>query len=254
MVITGGAGGIGLALCARFQRAGARVALLDYDEEALQRAAARLHPDLTLQCDVTDAVGCHAAIDHVIRALGGIDVLVNNAGISHRSRFEDTELDVLHRVMDVNFFGSVHCTRAALPSITQRSGWIVAVSSVAGFAPLIGRTGYAASKHALHGFFDSLRAELAGTGVTVLVACPGYTDTGIRAKALDGLGTPMGADHRARRHQLDPDQVASEIVWAVVRRRRSARIGRLSRASWWVSRVAPAAYELLMRRTQHPTR
>ena len=248
VVITGGAGGIGRALARAFADRGARIALLDRDAEALE--AALTGDWLAVPCDVTHADQCAVAMAQVRDALGGIDVLVNNAGISHRSAFSQTDAAVLRTVMDVNFFGSVHCTQAALPDLVRSRGRIVAVSSVAGFAPLIGRTGYAASKHALHGFFDSLRAELADAGVSVTIACPYFTDTALRTHALDGSGNANSAPPPSMGRPLSPEDVAEDIVTACLARRRMVISGRVGRASWWVSRLAPRAYELLMRRSQ----
>ncbi len=251
VAITGGAGGIGRALAAAYAKAGARVALLDIDPDALRAASDVLDGvEFTAVCDVTDPASCQAAVDAVVAQFGRLDVLVNNAGISHRSTFDSTDPVVLRRVMEVNFFGSVNCTRAALSHIVARRGWIVALSSVAGFAPLVGRTGYCASKHALHGFFDSLRAELAGTGVTVLLACPYFTDTAMRTAALDGDGAPLGNRTAARGVPLSPDDVAESIVNACERRQRVVVLGRVARLSWWISRIFPRVYERLMLRSQ----
>ena len=240
VVITGGAGGIGRALAAAFLAKGAKVALLDLSAAALAEAALSLQPrPLTVTCDVTDAKACARAMAEVVAAEGGIDILVNNAGISHRSTFLDTTDDVLRRVMEVNYFGSVHCTRAALPSLLQRRGQVVVISSVAGFAPLIGRTGYAASKHALHGFFDTLRAELRDAGVNVLMVCPSFIDTPLRKD----VPVPMGG-------LLTPEVVAAAIVSGCRARQRQLVLGNVGRLSFWVSKLAPRAYEVLMRRTQ----
>ncbi len=250
-VITGGAGGIGRALADAFEAQGAAVALLDRDEAALDEAAAeRGGRPFVVRCDVTDPDDCAAAMAAVQAELGGIDVLVNNAGISHRSPFVRTDAAVLRRVMDVNFFGAVHCTAAALPSLLERRGRIVAVSSVAGFAPLLGRTGYAASKHAMHGFFDSLRAELVGSGVSVTIACPYFTDTALRTRALDGRGEVGSAPPPSLGKPMAPDVVARQIVDACIARRRLLVCGAVGRASLWLSRLAPAAYEAVMRRNQ----
>ena len=216
VVITGAAGGIGAALARRFAREGARLALLDRERAPLESLAAALAEQGTtaraLPCDITDADQCEAAMREVESIFGGIDVLVNNAGITHVGRVDETRTEVLRRVMEVNFFGAVHCTKAALPSLVERRGRIVVLSSVAGFAPLATRAGYAASKHALHGFFDSLRSEYRDEGLEVMLVCPSFVDTAIgdRALAPDGgadfdledaavcLADELGFRHRLR--------------------------------------------------------
>jgi NAD(P)-dependent dehydrogenase (short-subunit alcohol dehydrogenase family) len=159
VLVTGAAGGLGSALCRAFGRQGARIAALDRDAQRLQALVAALRADgveaMALACDITDEAECRAAIASV----GAIDVLVNNAGISARALLRDTAPDVIRRVMAVNFFGAVNATQAALESLVARRGQVVVISSIAGFSPLVGRTAYSASKHALHGFFDSLRSE-----------------------------------------------------------------------------------------------
>ena len=140
---------------------------------------------------MTDADACARAVAATAERFGSLDVLVANAGMSHRSAFETTNLDVLRRVMEVNFFGAVNCTKAALPHLLASRGLVVAVSSVAGYTPLLARTGYSASKHALHGFFDSLRAEVGPRGVGVMLACPSFIATRIARNALGGDGLPV---------------------------------------------------------------
>ncbi len=250
-VITGGAGGIGRALADALEARGARVALLDLDESALAAAVAdRGGRPLAVRCDVTDADDCRAAIDRVVAELGGVDVLVNNAGISHRSPFAQTDVAVFRKVVDVNLMGAVYCTHAALPSLLERRGRIVAISSIAGFAPLLGRTGYAASKHALHGFFDSLRAELRPSGVSVTLVCPYFTDTAMRTSALDGQGNAASEPPPSMVTPLRPEAVAEAVVDGCLAGRRLVVPGAIGRASWWVSRLAPKAYEALMLRSQ----
>lgn len=253
VVVTGGAGGIGAALGRAFVDEGAKVALLDRDRARLDEVVADLPPRraMGVELDVCDETACGAAIADVCSAWGGIDVLINNAGISHRSLFVDTDASVLRQVMSVNFFGSVHCTAAALPSLTARRGLIVVVSSVAGFAPLIGRTGYCASKHALHGFFDSLRTELRESGVDVMMVCPSFVATRIGQPALSGSGDKVADTPRAGAGPMMlPGEVARSIVAGASRGERLVTPGAISRSSWWLSRLAPQLYDVLMLRSQ----
>jgi NAD(P)-dependent dehydrogenase (short-subunit alcohol dehydrogenase family) len=252
VVITGAASGLGRSLCLRFGAAGARVAALDRDSRALQRLADEMagqgHDACTLPCDVTDAAACASAMQAVCERFGGIDVLVNNAGIAHRSAFTETRLEVIRRVMEVNFFGAVHCVHAALHELRASRGLIIVISSVAGFAPLIGRTGYAASKHALHGFFDSLRSELADDSVAVLLVCPSFIATGIDQAALGGDGRPAAQPRVTTGGQTTPDEVAQAIVKAAEYNKKLLLFSLTSRLAWWVSRCAPALYAALMKR------
>jgi NAD(P)-dependent dehydrogenase (short-subunit alcohol dehydrogenase family) len=177
---------------------------------------------------------------------GSIDVLINNAGIAHRSAFADTQVDVLRRVMDVNFFGAVHCTHAAIASLRQRKGLVIAVSSVAGFSPLIGRTGYAASKHALHGFFDSLRTEVQDDGVDVLIVCPSFIDTGIDRAALGADGQPAAQARKTTGQTTQPAEVARHP--APQHRRQLLLFSFTAKAAWWLSRLWPTRYAAIMKR------
>jgi NAD(P)-dependent dehydrogenase (short-subunit alcohol dehydrogenase family) len=253
VVVTGAAGGIGAALVRRFALAGARVALLDRDVDGAADVAADLGDveTLVLRCDVTSVADCAAAIDAVVATWGGVDVLVANAGITQLGRFVDTDVDVIRRVVDVNLFGAVNSTKAALASLLERRGRIIVMSSVAGVAPLVGRTGYAASKHALHGFFDSLRAEHRDDGLRVLLVCPSFVDTAIGDHALGPDGGPATPDSRTGvKAPMAPDDVAADIVAAAGRGRRLLLVGREARLSYWIGRLVPRLYEALMvRRT-----
>jgi len=254
IAITGAAGGIGSALAAAFDEAGARLALLDRDIEgltALEASRSWGAKPLLLVCDVTDEAACAEQIASAEAHWGGIDVLVNNAGISQRSLFEQTDSDVLRKVMDVNFYGAVHCTRAALPGLLRRRGAVVAMSSVAGFAPLVGRTGYCASKHALEGFMGALRSEVAHRGVSVLVVCPAFTDTGLKQAALGADGASKGDGVRAVSGRLlQPEEVASGLLDALRRDRDRLLLPAVSRLSYYLSRLLPKFYERQMLRSQ----
>ena len=252
VVVTGAAGGLGRALARVFAAAGAGVAALDLDAAGAEALAAELRGEgrraLGLACDVTDAAACERAMGEVMRNWGRIDVLVNNAGITHRSAYRRTDPAVTRRVMEVNFFGSVHCTRAALDALLASHGLIIVISSVAGFAPLIARTGYAAAKHALHGFFDSLRSELADDGVDVLLVCPSFIDTGIDRNALGGDGRPARHAQQIVGARAKAEDVAADVLRAARNGKQLLLPGRMAKLSWWVSRLAPRYYARVMAR------
>ena len=252
VVVTGAAGGLGRAFTQRFARAGARLALLDLDREQVERMAAEVRAlgadSAGFACDVGDEAACAAALRAVADRFGGIDVLINNAGITHRSAFAATEVEVVRRVMRVNFFGAVHCTKAALPSLIERRGLIIVISSIAGLAPLYGRTGYAASKHALHGFFGSLRSELAASGVDVLIVCPGFTATGLSTAALDGDGSITSHPQSTVGRIAQPDDGADAAFHAASTRKRLLVLSSTGRLTHLIHRISPRLYEHLMAR------
>lgn len=252
ILVTGAGGGLGRAIALRFARAGARIAALDKDTAGVEELRAEIESRggqcLALPCDVTDAGACARAVAATVQRFGTLDVLVNNAGMSQRSGFAATDLAVIRRVMEVNFFGAVHCTKAALPHLVAARGLIVAISSVAGYTPLIARTGYAASKHAMHGFFESLRAELSPAGVDVTMVCPSFIATRIDRNALGGDGQPVRHAQVTIGKPLSPDTVAQRILAGAARRRRLLLVGPTAWQAWWLSRLAPGLYEKLMAR------
>jgi NAD(P)-dependent dehydrogenase (short-subunit alcohol dehydrogenase family) len=253
VVITGAASGIGHALARRWARAGARLGLLDRDREGVEAVAAELSTGgaevLGLACDVTSPEQCRQAVSAVLETHGGIDVLVNNAGITHLSRFSETDPQVVRRVMDVNLFGALHCTQLALDSLRARRGLVVVISSVAGFAPLAGRCAYSASKHALHGLFETLRSEERGSGLDVMMVCPGFTRTAIERHALGGDGEPARGPRQVFGRSADPDRVADAIFRGARRRRRLIVLSPVGKLSRLLCRVAPALYERMMARS-----
>ena len=253
VLVTGAAGGLGVALCKEFSAAGARIVAMDLDSEKLSLLQQELPqgalciggPDVG---DITQLRSCERAVQQTLARFGALDVLVNNAGISHRSLLAETNPRIIRRVMEVNFLGSVQLTHAALAPLIASRGSVVAISSVAGFAPLYGRTGYAASKHALHGFFTSLRTEVAPHGVSVTLVCPSFISTGIAESALGGQGTAPTATRIAAGGESSPDDIAQRIVRAVSKRQPLLLPDRTSRLAWWAQKLLPGFYARTMTR------
>ncbi len=258
IVVTGAASGIGAAICRRFGRESAKIALLDMNEDALQQQAEALRTQgieaFPIVCDVTQEASCARAMEDVIRRHGGIDVLVNCAGTTLRAQFIDCAVSVLRKVMDVNFFGYVNCTKAALPSLLERKGSIVAISSVAGFAPVLGRTGYCASKHALHGFFNTLRAELKNQEVHVMIVCPGFTKTNLQSRALAGDGGMAREPRTQFGKESSPDLVADAVYDGVTNRKRLIVLSAVGKLSHLLCKMSPALYDCIMARNLKASR
>src|ERR1700688_4096727 len=194
VVVTGGSDGIGKALIELLIKEGAKVATCGRQYEKLyalqlEYSQVMLH---AMVCDVSNEEECKRFILSTVETFGTIDILINNAGISMRSLFDDADTDVIRRMMDVNFMGAVYCTKAALPYIIEQKGTIVGISSTAGYRGLPGRSGYSASKFALQGWLESLRTELMYTGVHVMWVSPGFTTSNIRHAALDPTGSVLG--------------------------------------------------------------
>ena len=252
VLISGAAGGLGAALCQRFAYAGSHIAALDLDAKRLDALVSDLQKAgsqaLALPGDITQAAACQAAVAATLAHFGRLDGIINNAGISHRSLLRNTRPEVIRSVMEVNFFGALYLTHAALPPITAQRGFIAAISSVAGFSPLIGRTGYAASKHALHGFFDSLRSEVEDDGVSVTLVCPSFIRTGIGAAGLGGDGGAATGPRITSGGESAAEDIAERIFAAIAENRSHLLPDRTARLAWWISRLAPRFYARTMKR------
>lgn len=223
VIVTGASSGIGEACAAKFAQKGANIVLAARSEDKLKEVSKAISAYgvqvLTVVTDVSKEEDCKHLIDVTLERFGKIDVLVNNAGISMRAAFSELDVAVLKKVMDVNFWGTVYCTRYAINSILENKGSIVGVSSIAGYKGLPGRTGYSSSKFAMHGFLEALRIENIKKGLHVLIACPGFTASNIRSKALAADGSSQGETPRAEQKMMQPDEVATYIVNAVENRK-----------------------------------
>ncbi|MEZ5523357.1 MAG: SDR family oxidoreductase [Pseudomonadales bacterium] len=247
VVVTGATGGIGRALSWRFASAGARIVLVDVDDEQLpvvQNQIERSGADvLSINCDISDFEQCQSAMQQVIEHFGGIDLLINNAGVSHCSSFEHTDLAVFEKVMAVNYFGALHCTKAALNSLIERRGMIITLSSTGGFAPMIGRVGYSASKHALHGLFESLRVELKEKGVHVMIVCPGATATEMHKSMLAGDGHITSIPVSPDKKLASPQELADAIFDGAQHHKRIVIHSKMSKTSWFYWKFFPSLFE-----------
>lgn len=225
VVITGGSSGIGFALAREFGRLGAKVVITARNEERLSGSFSELKSagfdTLAFRTDVGNEDDCRELIEKTVAHFGKIDILVNNAGISMRAIFAKTDLSVLKKLMDTNFWGTVYCTKYALPYLLNSKGSVVGVISVAGYVGLPGRTGYSASKFAVRGFLDTLRCENLKTGLHVLVVAPGFTASNIRTSALTADGTAQGETPRNEASMMPADVAARKIVKATLNRRDS---------------------------------
>jgi short-subunit dehydrogenase len=222
VVITGASSGIGRALANEFAAKGACLALGARRTDLLDELKAELpETEMLIQkTDVSQEDDCRKLIEETVRRFGKIDVLINNAGISMRALFEDVDLKVIRQLMDVNFYGTVYCSKYALPHLLKTRGSLVGVISIAGYVGLPGRTGYSASKFAIRGFLDTIRIENLKKGLHVLVAAPGFTTSEVRKVALTNDGTQQGETPRNEDKMMSAEECAQHIVKAVEKRKR----------------------------------
>ncbi len=224
IVITGASSGIGKALAFEFGTKGAIVVLAARNLAKLQEIVSDLNKRgfqaLAVQTDVTIESDCRELVEKTLEKYGRIDVLITNAGISMRSLFIDLQLDVMRRVMDTNYWGTVYCSKFAMPHLITSGGSLVGVISIGGYIGMPGRSAYAASKFAVRGFLDTVRVENRKTGLHVLVVAPGFTSSNIRRAALLADGSLQGETPRDENHMMSAEAVAAYIYNAVVKKKR----------------------------------
>ncbi|MCD8072545.1 MAG: SDR family oxidoreductase [Alistipes sp.] len=244
VVITGASSGIGLALARGFSASGANVVAGARSGEKLSALKAELESQggkiAARSTDVTKQEDCKELIAAAVEAFGGIDILICNAGISMRAILDDLELSVLHRLMDVNFWGTVYCTKFALPYLQASRGSIVGVSSVAGIHGLPGRTGYSASKYAMTGFLETVRIENLKKGLHVMIACQVFTASNVLLAALTADVTSQGETPRDEARMMSAEEAAQRIMKGVSGRKRTVLMDFNGRATTFIKKFAPS--------------
>jgi short-subunit dehydrogenase len=250
VAVTGGSEGIGKALVELLLARGAKVSTCGRNYDKLYHLQSRFpsYPLHTVAADVSNENDCRHFIHSTIKILGGLDILINNAGVSMRALVQDASTDVLRHVMNVNFFGSVYCTKHALDTIVQRKGTIVGVSSIAGYRGLPGRSAYSASKFALQGWLEALRTEMLGTGVHVMWVCPGYTTSNIRQTALNKDGDAQGASPMDESSLMSAEECAANILKAIEKRKRTMVMTFTGKETVLLNKLFPALADKLIRR------
>ena len=253
VVITGASKGIGAELARQLARRGARLVLAARDTQALERVAEQCRElggtAITVHADVTKERDCQAVMAGAALAFGRIDILVNNAGATMWARFDEVlDLAVFERLMQVNYLGAVYCTSHALPLLRESKGLIVGIASLTGLVGVPTRSGYAAAKHAMRGFFDSLRIELSGSGIGVTMIYPGFVATGIRENASGPGGKAILVSPVKESEVMGVEACVARIVRAIERREREVVMTARGKMGLWLRLVAPGLVDRIARR------
>jgi short-subunit dehydrogenase len=244
VIVTGASSGIGLALTEKLAQQGACIAIASRNIEKLNNIAEDFSKKyecnlLAVKTDVSIEGDCKNLIEKTITHYGKIDILINNAGISMRASFLDVDLEVIRKLMNVNFFGTVYCTKFALPHLIETKGTLVGVTSIAGFHGLPGRTGYSASKFALNGFLETIRIENLKNGLNVIISAPGFTTSNVRKSALTADGSPQGETPLNEEKMMKAEDVAKEIIVGIKKRRRNIIHSWQGKLTVLVQRIIP---------------
>ena len=244
IVITGASSGIGEAMARLYSKMGAKVVLGARNEEKLSLLVKMIRLEggkaEYAATDVTKEEDCRRLITTAVMAFGGVDVLICNAGISMRAIFDDVDMSVMHRLMDVNFWGTVYCAKYALPYLQASRGSLVGISSVAGLHGLPGRTGYSASKFAMMGLLETIRIENLKKGLHVMIACPGFTASNVRYSALTADGSIQGETPRNEDKMMTAEEVASIVARGIVKRQRLCLMEAEGRLTHLLKKFVPA--------------
>jgi dehydrogenase/reductase SDR family protein 7B len=250
VIITGGSSGIGKACAIAFGKAGARIVITGRNEKNLSEALSDLKKEgieaLSVNADVSVEKDNEKVVNETLKKFGQIDVLINNAGISMRAMFEDVDLEVIRKVMDINFYGTVYATKYALPHILKSKGSIVGMSSIAGHRGLPVRCAYSASKFAVQGFMEALRTELLKREVNVLVVCPGFTTSNIRNSALSQNGTVQGESQRDENDMMTSEEVAAHVLQAVIKRKRTITLTMQGKMTIFMNKWLPGLMDKIV--------
>jgi short-subunit dehydrogenase len=243
VIVTGASSGIGEAVAREFARNNSKVVLAARSEANLARITTEIRADgfeaMYVRTDVSREEECRNLVERTVEKYGTVNILVNNAGISMRASFDDVELKVLHRLMDVNFWGTVYCTKYALPYLVKNKGSLIGVSSVAGFHGLPGRTGYSASKFAMHGFLETVRIENLNKGLHVMIIAPGFTATEIRKHALNADGSEQGKSPLNEGKLSTPANVARWVLKGIRKKKRNKIIPLIGQLTALFQRIIP---------------
>lgn len=244
VLITGASSGIGKVLAFQLAKQGVSLSLAARDikrlDEVTEECKSLGTKVISVQTDVTDKEQCKNLIEKTVSEFGRIDTLINNAGISMSVKFEEIkDLDVFGKIMDVNYLGGVYCTYYALPYLKKSKGRIVGISSLTGLVGVPTRTGYAASKHAMRGFNDSLRIELMNTGVSVTMIYPGFVTSEVRERALGIDGNPVGRSHLDESKIMSTEECARQIINAAAKRKRELVMTAKGKLGLWIKLIAP---------------
>ncbi len=251
VIITGASSGIGKACAIECAKRGAKVVLGARNAQKLSEVTQEIQnlkkeTPLAIPTDVTQETDCQNLVEQTIQHFGKLDILINNAGIAMRGLFKDTKLEVIKKVMDVNFWGTVYCTKFALPHLLETKGSIVGVISIAGYMGLPARTGYGASKYAVRGFLDTLRVENLKTGLHILVAAPGFTASNIRTTSLTSSGEPQGKSPRDEGKMMSAEECATHIINATLKRKRELILTfKEGKFTVWLSKWFPSLLDKL---------